>query len=49
MNEFEENKVDTPERTVAERHIEAVRQQGGLFVEAVWPAPTRWSGVNVSA
>jgi PAS domain-containing protein len=35
MNEFEENKVDTPERTVAERHIEAVRQQGGLFVEAV--------------
>jgi PAS domain S-box-containing protein len=35
MNEFEENKVYTPERTVAERHIEAVRQQGGLFVEAV--------------
>lgn len=35
MNEFEENKVDTPERTVSERHIEAVRQQGGLFVEAV--------------
>jgi PAS domain S-box-containing protein len=35
MNEFEENKADTPERTVAERHIEAVRQQGGLFVEAV--------------
>jgi PAS domain S-box-containing protein len=35
MNEFEENKVDTAERTVAERHIEAVRQQGGLFVEAV--------------
>ncbi|MCB5173916.1 histidine kinase dimerization/phosphoacceptor domain -containing protein [Microvirga lenta] len=35
MNEFQENKADTPERTVAERHIEAVRQQGGLFVEAV--------------
>jgi PAS domain S-box-containing protein len=35
MNEFEENKEDTPERTVSERHIEAVRQQGGLFVEAV--------------
>ncbi|KFG70905.1 histidine kinase dimerization/phosphoacceptor domain -containing protein [Microvirga sp. BSC39] len=35
MNEFEENKVDTPERSVSERHIEAVRQQGGLFVEAV--------------
>ena len=35
INEFEENKADTPERTVAERHIEAVRQQGGLFVEAV--------------
>jgi PAS domain S-box-containing protein len=35
MNEFEENKADTPERTVSERHIEAVRQQGGMFVEAV--------------
>jgi PAS domain S-box-containing protein len=35
MNEFQENKADTPERTVAEWHIEAVRQQGGLFVEAV--------------
>jgi PAS domain S-box-containing protein len=35
MNEFEENKADTLERTVSERHIEAVRQQGGLFVEAV--------------
>ncbi|MBO1909161.1 PAS domain-containing protein [Microvirga sp. 3-52] len=35
MNEFQENKVDTAERTVSERHIEAVRQQGGLFVEAV--------------
>jgi PAS domain S-box-containing protein len=35
MNEFEENKADTPERTVSERHIEAVRQQGGVFVEAV--------------
>ncbi|MGF9761888.1 hypothetical protein AAII07_42580 [Microvirga sp. 0TCS3.31] len=35
MNEFQENVADTTERTVAERHIEAVRQQGGLFVEAV--------------
>jgi PAS domain S-box-containing protein len=35
MNEFQENKADTSERTVAERHIEAVRQQGGMFVEAV--------------
>jgi PAS domain S-box-containing protein len=35
MNEFEENKADTPERTVSERHIEAVRQQGEVFVEAV--------------
>jgi PAS domain S-box-containing protein len=35
MNDFEENKEDTPERTVSERHIEAVRQQGGVFVEAV--------------
>jgi PAS domain S-box-containing protein len=35
MNEFQENKADTPERTIAERHIEAIRQQGGLFVEAV--------------
>ena len=35
MNEFQENKADTTERAVSERHIEAVRQQGGLFVEAV--------------
>jgi PAS domain S-box-containing protein len=35
MNDFQENKADTPERTVSERHIEAVRQQGGIFVEAV--------------
>jgi PAS domain S-box-containing protein len=35
MNEFQENKADTDERTVSERHIEAVREQGGIFVEAV--------------
>ena len=35
MNEFQKNKADTPERTAAERHMEAVRQQGGMFVEAV--------------
>jgi PAS domain S-box-containing protein len=35
MNEFQENVADTSERTVAERHIDAVRQQGGVFVEAV--------------
>ena len=35
MNKFQENKADTSERTVAEQHIEAVRQQGGPVVEAV--------------
>jgi PAS domain S-box-containing protein len=35
MNKFQKNMVDTTERTVAERHIEAIRQQGGMFVEAV--------------
>jgi PAS domain S-box-containing protein len=35
MNEFQENLADTAERTLAERHLEAVRQQGGMFVEAV--------------
>jgi PAS domain S-box-containing protein len=35
MNKFQENKADTPQRTVSQRHIEAVRQQGGMFVEAV--------------
>ena len=35
MNEFEEGIADTAERTRSEHHIEAVRQQGGLFVEAV--------------
>jgi hypothetical protein len=34
MNEVQENKADTAERTVSERHVEAVRQQGGVFVEA---------------
>jgi len=35
VNEFQENIADTPERTLAEGHIEAIRQQGGFFVEAV--------------
>ncbi|GAC1335257.1 MAG: hypothetical protein NVSMB26_19410 [Beijerinckiaceae bacterium] len=35
MNEFQENIPDTAERNRSERHIEAVRQQGGMFVEAV--------------
>jgi PAS domain S-box-containing protein len=35
MNEFQENLADTPARTLSERHLEAVRQQGGMFVEAV--------------
>jgi PAS domain S-box-containing protein len=35
MNEFQENLADTPERTLAERHMEDLRQQGGMFVEAV--------------
>jgi len=35
MNDFQDNIADTAERTLAERHIEAVREQGGLFVEAV--------------
>ena len=35
MNEFQENLAGTPERTSAERHMEAVRQQGGMFVQAV--------------
>src|SRR5215210_1778537 len=35
MNRFQENLPKTPERMMAKRHIEAVRQQGGFFVEAV--------------
>ncbi len=35
MNDFQENMADTAERTLAERHMESVRQQGGMFVEAV--------------
>src|SRR5215204_1657263 len=35
MNNFQNNMADTAERTLSERHIEGVRQQGGLFVEAV--------------
>ena len=42
MNEFQENLADTPARTLSERHLEAVRQQGGMFVEAVrLEQPTR--------
>jgi PAS domain S-box-containing protein len=35
MNEFQKNLAHTPERASAERHMEAVRLQGGMFVEAV--------------
>ena len=35
MNEFQDNLADTAARTLSERHMEAVRQQGGMFVEAV--------------
>jgi PAS domain S-box-containing protein len=35
VNDFQENLSDTAERSMAERHIEAVREQGGMFVEAV--------------
>jgi PAS domain S-box-containing protein len=35
MNELQENIADTPEPTLAERSIESVREQGGMFVEAV--------------
>jgi PAS domain S-box-containing protein len=35
MNEFQENLSGTAERTLSEGHIEAVRQEGGVFVEAV--------------
>src|SRR5215217_4600288 len=35
MNNFQNNMADTPARTLSERHIEGVREQGGMFVEAV--------------
>src|SRR5215207_9811961 len=35
VNDFQQNMPDTVARTMAERHIDAVRQQGGMFVEAV--------------
>lgn len=35
MNEFQNSLAETPERTRAERRIEALRQHGGVFVEAV--------------
>jgi PAS domain S-box-containing protein len=34
-NKFRENMPGTSARSAAEKHIEAVRQQGGIFVEAV--------------
>ena len=35
MNNFREGVADTAARDHSERHIEAVREQGGMFVEAV--------------
>src|SRR5215210_5961040 len=35
MNDFQDNLAGTDERTSSERHIENVREQGGVFVEAV--------------
>jgi PAS domain S-box-containing protein len=35
MNELQENIADTPEPNLAERSIESVREQGGMFVETV--------------
>src|SRR5690242_14366508 len=35
MNNFQDNLAGTDERTSSERHIENVREQGGVFVEAV--------------
>ena len=35
MNEYRADLPDTAARDHSERHIEAVREQGGMFVEAV--------------
>jgi PAS domain S-box-containing protein len=35
MNNYEHDMADTPDRSRAERHLEGVRLQGGMFVEAV--------------
>jgi PAS domain S-box-containing protein len=35
MNEYQNDMPGTAARTSSERHIEGVRQQGGVFVEAV--------------
>jgi PAS domain S-box-containing protein len=34
-NDYQQNLIDTPEQLKSERYIESVRQQGGMFVEAV--------------
>jgi PAS domain S-box-containing protein len=35
MNAYQHNLAETDERTLSERHIRNVREQGGVFVEAV--------------
>ena len=35
MNEFQQDLAGTTGRTLAERHVEAIRQHGGIFVDAV--------------
>jgi hypothetical protein len=34
MNEYQDDVGGTHARTMAERHIESIREKGGLFVEA---------------
>lgn len=35
MNNFNDDLPDTPARDRSERHMESMRLQGGMFVEAV--------------
>jgi len=35
VNDFQENLADTPARDLSERHLDGLRQQGGVFVDAV--------------
>jgi PAS domain S-box-containing protein len=35
VNDFQENLADTPARDLSERHLDSLRQQGGVFVDAV--------------
>jgi hypothetical protein len=41
VNDFQENLADTPARDVLERHLDGLRQQGGVFTPSAFDDAVR--------